>query len=73
MAKLPTPPPKGAVKPPPPPAPPPRKLRPGFARALAILFGKYQVFTNEHIDGEVRGWLHRGILHLDLRDKDPSG
>ncbi len=35
-------------------------------RALAKIFGTYQVFTGPHIDGEVRGWLWRGVLYLDL-------
>ena len=36
-------------------------------RLLARLFGTYQVFRNEHIDGEVRGWVWRGWLYIDMR------
>ena len=34
---------------------------------LARLFGDYQVFTGPHIDGEVRGWIWRGTMYLDLK------
>ena len=45
-----------------------RRLSDNINLACAKTFGKYHVFTGPAIDGDVRGWIWRGTMYLDVGD-----